>query len=148
MNTDNVEQAWAEVIAIEPAMMVVRLLSEDQSCGTASCGAAGVGCQTNAFARLLARQPALRLPLPVEKVTVADKLCLQISYPTLLRLSLMGYLLPLLALLLGIVIGQWLSGDGGALIIGVLAMSVAWWTLGRWTVKVSPQIVQIIRATS
>jgi len=58
-------KTWAVIRAVEPNGQLLLDVSDGQSsaCHTGGCGAGGLGCQTNAFARLLKRAPALKLKL-------------------------------------------------------------------------------------
>ena len=53
-------KSWAVVRAIEVDGQILLDVSDanPSGCQTGGCGSGGLGCQTNAFARLLKRAPA------------------------------------------------------------------------------------------
>jgi positive regulator of sigma E activity len=143
-------KTWAIVKAVDDQGELLLEVSENKpnSCSTGGCGASGLGCQTNAFARLLKRAPALKLSLPIEqKVNVGDVLLLSLSASALMRLSLMAYGLPLLALLFGMAIGQLLLDDKGALLFGGFALLSSWYLIGKLNIDCTPSVQDIQRMT-
>lgn len=151
MQTDLDEvKTWAVVRAIEPDGQLLLDVSDqgDSVCQSGSCGAGGLGCQTNAFARLLKRAPALKLRLPLtEAVSVGDRLLLSLSQRALIKLSVMAYGVPLLALLVGMGLGQELADDLGALLFGGGALLSSWYMVGKLTLTCTPSVHEIYRLT-
>jgi positive regulator of sigma E activity len=137
---------WAEVTEITAkGNFVLALLEQNGSCHTGGCGASsGLGCKTNAFARLLSRAPALVLPIAHDDVHVGDRVLLRMSQHALMRLTVMAYAVPLGFMLLGMVAGQAMANDVGALCIGLFALLSSWFLIGKLTLNVSPSIVDIV----
>lgn len=141
-------KTWAVVRAIDSDGRLRLDVSESQasSCHTGGCGANGLGCQSNAFARLLTRPPALTLKLPAtESVSVGDALLLSLSQQALVKFSLMAYGVPLLALLVGMALGQILADDWGALCLGSLWLLSSWYLVGKLSMDAKPQVHDIQR---
>lgn len=143
-------KTWAIVSAIESEGQLVLDVSESahSACHSGGCGAGGLGCQTNAFARLLKRAPALKLTLPLtEVVEVGDALLLSLSQQALIKLSLMAYGIPLVALLVGMALGQLWADDWGALCVGVLSLLSSWYLVGKLSMDAKPQVHDIYRVS-
>ena len=143
-------KTWAVVRAVEiDGQLLLEVSNNAQSaCHSAGCGASGIGCQTNAFARLLNRAPALKLNLPLtQSVNVGDALLLSLSQKALIQLSLMAYGVPLLALLLGMALGQGLADDLGALVLGSLLLLSSWYLVGKLNIACTPKVHDIHRLT-
>lgn len=151
MQTDLDEvKTWAIVRAIQPDGQLLLNVSDQSAsaCHSGGCGAGGLGCQTNAFAHLLKRAPALKLRLPTtEALSEGDRLLLSLSQRALIRLSLMAYGLPLVALLLGMGLGQVLADDLGALLFGVGSLLSSWYMVGKLTLSCTPSVHEIYRLT-
>ncbi len=146
----NEVKTWAVVRAVEPDGQLLLDVSDqnDSACHSGGCGAGGLGCQTNAFAHLLKRAPALKLPLSLaEGVGVGDRLLLSLSQQALMKLSLMAYGLPLLALLVGMALGQKLADDVGALMLGGAALLSSWYLVGKLSLDCTPSVHDIHRST-
>ena len=143
-------KTWAVIKAIEPDGQLLLEVSDGQAsgCHTGGCGAGGLGCQTNAFARLLKRAPALKLKLNLaESVNVGDALLLSLSQGALIKLSLMAYGVPLLALLVGMILGQGVAEDIGALVFGGGALLSSWYLVGKLNMSCTPNVHDIHRLT-
>jgi sigma-E factor negative regulatory protein RseC len=136
------EQAMAQVVAIDNDLIEVQLLLES-SCSSGACGASGAGCQTNAFARLLTQQPKIRLPKSQDGIQIGDKLLLNLPRSALHFSLILGYLLPLVSLLIGAALGQWLSGDLLAFLLALFFVVLTWWLTGRLRLSLSPNIVKV-----
>lgn len=135
--------AWAVVTAVTADGHVTIEVSDDSACATASCGAAGLGCRTNAFAHLLKRAPALHLHLPNEQLVIGDRLLLALSQNTLTKASLLAYLLPMLLMLIAMFAGQSLAGDLAALFWGLFALVSSWYLVGKFVTGVQPRVLSI-----
>ncbi len=84
--------------------------------------AQGKGCGGGLLSRLLGdRLFQLRVPVP-DGVSVGDQVQLGISERALLGAACLMYLFPLLALMAGALIGDFVGGDGPALLLGGLAL--------------------------
>lgn len=143
-------KTWAIVRAIQPDGQLLLEVSDGQAsgCHTGGCGAGGLGCQTNAFARLLKRAPALKLKLTLAaSVNVGDALLLSLSQSALIKLSLMAYGVPLLALLVGMTLGQGVADDIGALVFGVGSLLSSWYMVGKLNMSCTPSVHEIYRLT-
>lgn len=143
-------KTWAVVRAVEKDGQLLLDVSDSNAsaCHSGSCGAAGFGCQTNAFAHLLKRAPALKLKLPLtETVDVGDRVLLSLSQRVIIKLSVMAYGLPLLALLAGMTLGQGVADDLGALLFGGLALLSSWYLVGKLTVDCTLGVHDIHRLT-
>ena len=141
-------KSWAVVRAIEVDGQILLDVSDanPSGCQTGGCGSGGLGCQTNAFARLLKRAPALKLKLISDQpFAVGDRLLLSLSQAALIRISLLAYALPLLALLVGMAVGQMLAEDLGALIFGAIALLSCWFLVGKLNVSCTPKVHDIQR---
>ncbi|WP_435103772.1 SoxR reducing system RseC family protein [Arhodomonas sp. AD133] len=122
-----------EVVAVEPGVLWV------QTTPTATCDGCAVrsGCGTGALSSFLARgRRPLRIACDVP-ARVGDAVVLGIRERLLLTGSMVVYLLPLLWLLTGAMVGHILADrlggppDAGAVPGGLLAL-VAWWVvIGR-----------------
>lgn len=141
-------KSWAVVRAIDADGQIVLDVTDanPSGCQTGGCGAGGLGCQTNAFARLLKRAPALKLKLsPDQSFRIGDALLLSLSQRALIRVSLMAYGMPLLALLVGMALGQFIAEDIGALVIGAFSLLSSWYLIGKLNVSCTPQVHDIKR---
>ncbi|MCH8895010.1 MAG: SoxR reducing system RseC family protein [Proteobacteria bacterium] len=84
--------------------------------------AEGKGCGGGLLSKLLGdRLFQLRVPVSVG-ISVGDQVQLGISEGALLGAACLMYLLPLLALISGALIGDFLGGDGLALLLGSLTL--------------------------
>ncbi len=84
--------------------------------------AEGKGCGGGLLSKLLGdRLFQLRVPVSAG-ISVGDQVQLGISEGALLGAACLMYLLPLLALISGALIGDFLGGDGLALLLGSLAL--------------------------
>ena len=91
--------------------------------------AEGKGCGGGLLSRLLGdRLFQLRVPVRTG-ISVGDQVQLGISEGALLGAACLMYLLPLLALLAGALIGDFLGGDGPALLLGGLALLASFLSL-------------------
>lgn len=143
-------KTWAVVRAVDQDGQLLLDVSDSaqSACHGGGCGAGGLGCQTNAFARLLKRAPALKLYLPLaESVNVGDALLLSLSQSALIRLSLMAYGVPMLALLLGLALGQEIAQDLGALLLGIFSLLSSWYLVGKLNLACTPKVHEIHRLT-
>ena len=76
---------------------------------------------------------------------MGDRLLLSLSQQALMKLSLMAYGLPLLALLVGMALGQKLADDVGALMLGGAALLSSWYLVGKLNVSCTPKVHDIQR---
>ena len=76
---------------------------------------------------------------------MGDRLLLSLSQAALIRISLLAYALPLLALLVGMAVGQMLAEDLGALIFGAVALLSCWYLVGKLNVSCTPKVHVIQR---
>ena len=91
--------------------------------------AQGKGCGGGLLSRLLGdRLFHIRVPVP-GGISVGDQVQLGISEGALLGAACLMYLLPLLALMAGALIGDFLGGDGPALLLGGLALLASFLSL-------------------
>lgn len=141
--TQPMVHSWAQVRQLTDTEMRVAVSSD--SCSSGGCGSS-LGCSSNAFTGLFLRQPLLRLKRQ-PGVCEGDWLLLSLPEGALLRLVGWAYGAPLLGLLLGAALGQWLSGDLLALLLGVLALLTVWWGVGRVGIQTEPDIVSIQKST-
>lgn len=103
-------------------------VSCESRAGCARC-AEGKGCGGGLLGRLLGdRLFQLRVPVRTG-ISVGDQVQLGISEGALLGAACLMYLLPLLALLAGALIGDFLGGDGTALLLGSLALLASFLSL-------------------
>jgi len=133
------DQAWVHIRKITADTLWLEVLPK--SACASQCGASGVGCQTNVFSNLFHRQPMLQIPAPVgHELSVGDTLMLSLPEHALIRLALMAYGVPLLSLLVGLGLGQYLMGDWLALGMGLTLMLLTWIMLNNLTIHVTPEI--------
>jgi sigma-E factor negative regulatory protein RseC len=78
----------------------------------------------------------LRVPLR-QGVTVGDQVQLEISETALLSAACLVYLFPLLALLSGAIVGDFLGGDGLALLFGGLMLAGSFFMLHFFRDRIS-----------
>ena len=103
-------------------------VSCESRAGCARC-AEGKGCGGGLLSRLLGdRLFQLRVPVRTG-ISVGDQVQLGISEGALLGAACLMYLLPLLALLSGALIGDFLGGDGPAVLLGGLALLASFLSL-------------------
>ncbi len=99
-------------------------VSCESRAGCARC-AEGKGCGGGLLSRLLGdRLFQLRVPVSAD-IRVGDQVQLGISEGALLSAACLMYLLPLFALITGALVGDFLGGDGPALLLGGLALLVS-----------------------
>lgn len=134
---------WAIVRSVTSDGQITVEVIDDSACHTSSCGAAGLGCRTNAFAHLLKRAPALSLHLPTHVLSCGDRVQLALPQQALIRASLLAYLLPMIMLIIGMVIGQQLAGDWAAFFWGMLALLSTWYWVGKLAIDCTPRILQV-----
>ncbi len=91
--------------------------------------AQGKGCGGGLLSKLLGdRLFQLRVPAP-DGIQVGDQVQLGISETALLGASCLVYLLPLFALLAGALLGDFLGGDGPAMLLGGVALFASFFAL-------------------
>lgn len=141
-------KTWTQVREVTAqGAVIVDVIDESSACHTGGCGASGsLSCQTNAFARLFARAPALTLTLTQADIAVGDQLLLSLSRSSLMRMSLLAYAFPLLCLLIGLAIGQFFGGDWGAFYVGISCLLFSWLLVGKTTVSITPTVIKIQRS--
>lgn len=99
-------------------------VSCESRAGCARC-AEGKGCGGGLLSRLLGdRLFQLRVPVSAD-IRVGDQVQLGISEGALLSAACLMYLLPLFALITGALVGDFLGGDGPALLLGGLTLLVS-----------------------
>lgn len=135
--------AWLKVVRVDGASFWAESVP-DNACATGGCGASGAGCQTNAFARLLTKQPLLKFPLPTHiTLQVNDRVLMSLPEETLFQLTWWVYSASLLALIAGVAVGVYLSGDGLGVLLGIIALSGTWIILNRYFSRHQPQIIEV-----
>jgi positive regulator of sigma E activity len=144
MNLSVKETARLQVIEVTEEHFFAQPIP-DNGCTTGHCGAGGLGCQTNAFARLLFPQsPRLKFSIPAHmKIKQGDEVLVDMAQDRLLWMSLSVYGGSLLTLIAGIALGQYWWGDWGGLTLGILALLSSWHILNRYFVRFSPEIIDI-----
>ena len=111
---DGLEEAW--VVSAAPS-----------SCG--ACG--GKGCGSSLFARALhAREPEYRVENSIG-ACVGEAVVIGLPDGALLNAALSGYIVPLLLLLAGAALGQWIAGEAGAVAGCLLGLGLAALNLKR-----------------
>lgn len=126
----------ARVVRVEGELAWVRTESPS-SCG--ACG--GKGCGSSTFARLLhPREPEYAVLNPIAS-EAGESVVVGIEEGALLRAAVSGYLMPLLLLLLGALLGG-LWGEPQAIAGGVLGLAIAMAWLKRRRVLASPVILR------
>ncbi len=135
--------AWLKVVRVDGAYFWADLVP-DNACATGGCGASGTGCQTNAFARLLTKQPLLKFPLPAHiNLQINDQVLMSLPEETLFQMTWWVYGASMLALIAGVALGVWLSGDGLGLLLGIVFLSGTWMILNRYFSRHQPQIIEV-----
>ncbi|MBT9613232.1 MAG: SoxR reducing system RseC family protein [Burkholderiales bacterium] len=82
------------------------------SCGSGNCSTSA--CSTAVLTRIFSQQPkALRVNNPIE-AKVGEQVMLGLEEGAFLKSAFLAYLLPLVALIMGAMIGLWLAGPAGA----------------------------------
>lgn len=101
---------------------------EDAGCGR--CHEEG-GCGGHSIGRALCSTPRLfRLPNP-QKLPVGSRVNVLVESDAVRRGATVAYLVPLLSLLLGAILGSWLAGEAGALVGALSGLALAWVFLRR-----------------
>ena len=132
---------------IEAPARITRLDGLDAwvvSAAPSSCGACGgKGCGSSLFARALhAKEPEYRVENPIG-ASVGEAVVIGLPDGALLGAALSGYIVPLLLLLAGAALGQWIAGEAGAVAGCLLGLGLAAWNLrrGRGT-EVRPTVLR------
>lgn len=82
------------------------------SCGSGHCSTSA--CSTAALTRIFSQQPkALRVNNPIN-AQVGEQVMLGLEEGAFLKSAMLAYLFPLVALILGALIGLWLAGPADA----------------------------------
>lgn len=101
-------ETQAVIVKIEQGVTYVEA-EAGGSCGSGHCSTSG--CSTAVLTRIFSQQPkALRVNNPID-AQVGEQVMLGLEEGAFLKSTLLAYLLPLLAMLLGATIGMWM-GDG------------------------------------
>lgn len=141
------EKSWVVVKSKIKKDIFVAIDSDYTSCSTGHCGASGIGCQSNIFAGLFAPSPLLKLKNVPTEININDKLLLSLARQAVFRLALVGYAIPLVALLLGAWVGQTIAGDWLALLVGFSALLLTWYIVGRWGLVIEPEVLEVRTAS-
>ncbi|MBQ8536234.1 MAG: SoxR reducing system RseC family protein [Clostridia bacterium] len=107
-----------EVIAIEKGRLLVEF------CRPTACEKCG-GCEGGQKARMLVKGQA----------NIGDWVVVSLPTAQVMKASAMAYLWPLVALMAGLVIGNSLGGNVGALIGGIGGLALAMIAIRLWDVK-------------
>ncbi len=119
------ESAWVEVEA-------------PTSCG--ACGGRGCG-SSSVFGQLFRVRPASYPVHNAIAAQVGDSVIVAVAEGELLRSALRGYGVPLLALLLGALVGSTLAGELGSIVGALLGLALGAVTIRR-VAAVRPSIVR------
>jgi sigma-E factor negative regulatory protein RseC len=105
---------------------------QQSACGSCSAKA---GCGQHAM-RQLGRKVTLWLPLQdINEFTVGQQVVVGLPEGAILRSTLVLYGLPLIALVLGAIVGHFAAGEIGSIISSVLAMVLGFQLARRWSHK-------------
>ena len=102
--------------------------------GCGGCTADGA-CSTSLLDRLLGRRPVRLLALNRAGAEVGDRVVVGVDESALLRAALAAYLVPILALLAGAMLGRFLTGgaESGSLLGGSVGLLLAFAWLRRYS---------------
>lgn len=104
-------ESQALVVKIEQGATYVEA-EAGGSCGSGHCSTST--CSTAVLTRIFSQQPkALRVNNPIN-AQVGEQVMLGLEEGAFLKSAMLAYLLPLLALILGAIIGLWLAGPEDA----------------------------------
>lgn len=127
---------------IEESALVVALEGNDlawlETQRQSACGQCAVnkGCGTGSIAQLLGKRYTRVLALNQAGAVVGDRVIVGVPEQALVRGALWVYMLPLLGLLLGAVVGrQWAagvsSGEAASILCGIAGLALGFWAVRR-----------------
>lgn len=104
--------------------------------GCGGCAADGA-CGTSLLDRFLGRRAVLVRARNPAGAAVGERVLVGVSEAGLVKAALAAYLMPVLGLVVGAVVGQWTGGDPWSILVGLLGFLLALFWLRRYSAAVA-----------